>query len=237
MGSCTKSTRNDLSKGSTIFSEEIGRAIHEMGNTELIELKQTSATIQCLSCLRHVPEGWNTCQCGVWLRPNQSTMERIRSSFFAALKTPYFRTTAILSSGRKSGHDPWQTDHAKAMNARRRTTKSSRKLTSILDPWQNDEIYRASQEVHGWTEEYHKYLDHISQIDIGHEAPYKQRPRYESTVYVRGVDSNKQAGPLCQRPDYKSCKCLYQHSKENKAKEYLIFQCPCGQGNETHWIQ
>ena len=35
-------------------------------------------------------------------------------------------------------------------------------------------------------------------------APHRQRLRYESTVHMRGVDSNKQAGPLCQRPDYKS---------------------------------
>ena len=67
---------------------------------ELIEFKQTSATIQCLSCLKHPPEGLNMCQCGVWLRSNQRTMERIRAAF-AALKTPYFRTTPILSRGRK----------------------------------------------------------------------------------------------------------------------------------------
>ena len=74
----------------------------------------------------------------------------------------------------------------------------------IKTVWQNDEIYRASQLVHGWTEEYAKYLDYISQIDISHEAPNKQRSRYENTLFMRGVDSNKQAGPLCQRPDYKS---------------------------------
>ena len=100
MASCAKSIRNDLSKGKMIFSEETSRAIYEMGNMELIELQQTSATIQCPSWLKHEPEGLNMCQCGVWLRPNQSTMERIRAAF-AALKTPYFRTTAILSRGRK----------------------------------------------------------------------------------------------------------------------------------------
>ena len=41
-------------------------------------------------------------------------------------------------------------------------------------------------------------------IDISHDAPYRQRLRYDSTIYMRGVDSNKQAGPLCERPDYKS---------------------------------
>ena len=57
IGSCTTSVRNDLSKGNVIFSEESSRAVYEMGNMELIELRQTSATIQCPSCPRHVPEG------------------------------------------------------------------------------------------------------------------------------------------------------------------------------------
>ena len=65
------------------------------------------------------------------------------------------------------------------MDARRGATKNSRKITSILDQWQNDEIYRASQLMHGWKEEYVKYPDYISQIDISHDAPYKQRNRYE----------------------------------------------------------
>ena len=56
------------------------------------------------------------CQCGVWLRPNQSTMDRIRTAF-AALKTPYYRASVIISRGKKSGHNPWQQDHQKAMNA------------------------------------------------------------------------------------------------------------------------
>ena len=50
------------------------RVIYEMGNLELIE---TSATIQCLSCLKHVPEGSNMCLRGVWLRPNQDTKNTV----------------------------------------------------------------------------------------------------------------------------------------------------------------
>ena len=46
MGSSTTYIRNDVSKGNVIFSEESSRAIYEMGNMELIELRQTSATIQ-----------------------------------------------------------------------------------------------------------------------------------------------------------------------------------------------
>ena len=55
-----------------IFSEESSRMIYEMGNLELIELRQTSAIFQSPPCLKHVPEGLNMCLCGVWLRPNQS---------------------------------------------------------------------------------------------------------------------------------------------------------------------
>ena len=96
MGSRTKSIRNDLSKGNMICSEESSRAIYEMGNMDFIELRRTSATIQCLSCLKHVPEGLNMCQCGIWLRPNQSTVDRIRTAV-ATLKTPCCRASIIIS--------------------------------------------------------------------------------------------------------------------------------------------
>ena len=120
-----KSIRNDLSNGNVIFSEGSSRAVHEMGNTESIELRQTSATIQCSSCLKHVPEGLNMCQCGVWLRPNQSTMHRIRAAL-AALKDSYYRTTVFLSRGRKSGHNQWQKDHQKSHGCKKRGNEKTR---------------------------------------------------------------------------------------------------------------
>ena len=52
-----------------------------------------------------------------------------------------------------------------------------------------------------------------------HDAPYRQRLRNESTIYLRSVDSNKQAGPLCQRPDYKS-----------SANTFVSFQRAQGKG-------
>ena len=41
-----------------------------------------------------------------------------QSSFCSVENSMRSRATAILSSGRKSGHDPWQTYHAKDMNER-----------------------------------------------------------------------------------------------------------------------
>ena len=102
MGSSTKSIRNDLPKRNMIFSEESSRGIYDMGNMELIELRQTSATFQCLSCLKHVPEGLNMCQCGV-LASTQSrydgscndswTREKSRSQSLAkkTIKKPWMQ--------------------------------------------------------------------------------------------------------------------------------------------------
>ena len=59
--------REDLAKDEMIFSEKSSRAIFEMGNVELIEVKKTS--IQCPSCLHHVFEGTFTCMCGKIIRP------------------------------------------------------------------------------------------------------------------------------------------------------------------------
>ena len=100
-GSCTKSILDDLKKkGDMIFSEESSRLIYEMDNLELIELGQTSATIQCLTCSKHVREGLNVCLCGVWLQPDQDTMNRIKARF-EPLITPY-EGAKFHSRGRKA---------------------------------------------------------------------------------------------------------------------------------------
>ena len=50
----SKSVCDDLKM---IFTEEPRRVIYEMGNVEFVELGQISMTVQCHSCLKHVPEG------------------------------------------------------------------------------------------------------------------------------------------------------------------------------------
>ena len=66
-GSYTKAIREDLRQpeNSMIFSEESRRIIHELGNIELHESGQTSSTIQCQSCYKHMPEGLKFCICGI----------------------------------------------------------------------------------------------------------------------------------------------------------------------------
>ena len=43
------------------------------------------------------------------------------------------------------------------------------------------------------------YLDYIPHFDISHDALQWQRARYNNMVHLRSLDSNKQAGPLCER--------------------------------------
>ena len=66
-GSYTKSIREDLRQpeNSLMFSEESRRIIHELGSIELHELGQTSSTIQCQSCYKHMPEGLRFRICGI----------------------------------------------------------------------------------------------------------------------------------------------------------------------------
>ena len=105
------------------------------------------------------------------------------------------RASVNISRGKKSGHNPWQMDHQKSMGAKRgRQTRD--KYTSVLYQWQTEVI--------GWMETHVQYFDCISEIDISFNAPYRQRLRCNNTVCMRGVDSNKQAGPLCHRRGYKS---------------------------------
>ena len=92
-------------------------------------------------------------------------------------------------------------DHAKAVDAKRGSKKRC-DHPSIVSRWQNDEIYRASQVAIGWTETYVKYLDYLTTVDIKHDAPRRQRNRFENMIFMRSDDPNPQAGPLWRREDY-----------------------------------
>ena len=54
---------------------------------------------------------------------------------------------------------------------------------------------KKSQLSHNWSDAWVRYLDHIAQFDMSHNAPYWQGERYVNLIHLRGLDSNKQAGP------------------------------------------
>ena len=77
----------------------------------------------------------------------------------------------------------------------RKITHKSKK-TSILDRFQNDDVFHACQRQHNWTEEWCKYLD------ITHHAPPAQRERYAELYHFRHHPEFMERGPMKSRPDY-----------------------------------
>ena len=126
----------------------------------------------CILPLKHVPEGCE--HVSMWrLASTQSKYDGPNQRNICSLENSVLRTAVTLSRGKKHGHNQWHKDHAKR-GARRRGNH-----ISVLSRWQNDEIFRASQVAIGWTETYVKYLDFVSTVDIKHEAPYRERHRFE----------------------------------------------------------
>ena len=79
-------------------------------------------------------------------------------------------------------------------------------FANIWDQWENDMEIRKSQKAIGWNDEFVRYLDHIVQIDISHDAPAEQRGRYSNLVNRRGIEANMQGMPFIKRPVYKEAK-------------------------------
>ena len=82
------------------------------------------------------------------------------------------------------------------------------KKTTIQCPscWQNDATYRQSQLVHNWSDGWVRYMDHVVQFSIYHDAPQHERERNMHVLYLLSVDDNQQAPPLSQRPRYRQAK-------------------------------
>ena len=80
---------------------------------------------------------------------------------------------------------------------------------TIVIRWQEGGKYRISQQAHGWTEEYCRYLDYLTTVDISHTALWHQRHQrhqrhqHESTITFVCNDEDRQAGPMEARGDFK----------------------------------
>ena len=198
-GSNKISIRNDFAKDEVIFFEESSRAVFEMGNVEQIELIKTSETIQCPSCLTYLR---------VWLFVNVKNYydpKRVRWTGSEKHSRQWKPLVIVL-------HQLFREERKEIIIPGNKTIikpethwEVQRRRKSILrwDRWQNDEVYRASQVAHTWTDEWVNYLDIIMHFDISHNAPSWQRARKNNMIHLRSLDSNKQAGWLCKRLGYK----------------------------------
>ena len=149
-------------------------------------------------------------------------IRRIKAAF-EILKAPYFRTSMVTARGYRHG----PTYGRYTITGKKRTTgteKGGREVTSIWDRWENDEIYRKSQLDTGWSDAWVRYLDHIEQIDISHEATPEQRCRYHHLICVRSVNEDRQAPPSSTRPGYQEAKtALVEMQKQSRRRPLLVF--------------
>ena len=61
-----------------IYTEEMAKKIQDQRNVELVELRQTTTTIQCQACWKHISDGMIKCYCGYMVRLSPSMMEEIQ---------------------------------------------------------------------------------------------------------------------------------------------------------------
>ena len=91
---------------------------------------------------------------------------------------------------------------------------------TIVIRWQEDETCRSSQQVHGWTEEYCRYLGYFTTIDISYTAPWHQRHRYESNITLVCNDENRQGGPMKARQDFKPTTKILASLRQEKGRQH-----------------
>ena len=169
--------------------------------------------------MKHIPEALTFCSCGICLRPDEETIQRIKARF-QALIVPYCFARVSRSRGKTHGETQWQQDHLESNGRPKRSMETAK--DSIVISWQEDEKYRNSQQAHGWTEEYCRYLDYLATIDISCTVPWHQKHWCESTITLVCNDDDRQAGPMRARKDFKprtrTTECLHSEERENKAK-------------------
>ena len=156
------------------------------------------------------------------LRPDEDTINSIKARF-QALIAPHYLARVNRSRGKKHGESQWQKDHWKAMDAKKGANKRD-KDTTILIRWQEDGEYRISQWSHGWTENYCRYLDYFTTIDISDFAPDHQRYRYENTITMKCNDTNRNAGPMKARTDYQLTTKVLEGLREEQGRQNSFIQ-------------
>ena len=103
--------------------------------------------------------------------------------------------------GARHGIQPWQKHHFFAKEFMRKIHKRGL-YTSILDRFQNDEVFHASQLPHNWTKEWCEYLDYIEWIDIANKVSPEQLEGYATLYHFRYDPEQMEGGLIKSRPDY-----------------------------------
>ena len=201
-----------------MFSPESSEAIFEMGNVELIELKKSRVP-------HYVFKGTIIRACGKHVKSNQEMIQRVRKAF-DILTTP-FSCIYLIRIREVTSMDPtlWQKPPHKARAASCHK-KGRQNLCKYAGSMGKRCRILSIQEAIGWTDAFVRYLDHIVQIDISHEAPAEERCRYNNLVYLRGIGEDLQGPPLIKRPGYQEAKCALAEIQKQSRQEMSIVHIP-----------
>ena len=93
-------------------------------------------------------------------------------------------------------------------------------------------------------EEYCRYLDYFTTIDISHTAPWQQRHRFDSTIRLVCKDDDRQAGPMRARRDFKPITIILTSLRQEQGRQHSFIpknervrQRPCDEAlrPELEW--
>ena len=135
----TKEVLKDGSLQDNIFSEQTVKKIHEAGNCELHEIQQRTNKVQCQRCYSYIEAGFQVCPCGGKLDMSEEMPSSIRQKFKQLIADAYM--TFQGTRGARHGVQPWQKHHNIAKEFMRKIHKNGI-YTSILDRFQNDEVFQ-----------------------------------------------------------------------------------------------
>ena len=116
--------------------------------------------------------------------------------------------------GARHGVQPWQKHHFLAKEFLKKIHKKGI-YTSILDRFQNDEVFHESQLQHNWTKEWCEYLDYIRTIDISHKVSPEQLEGFATLYHFRYYPKQMERGPQKKKQDYhKTTRAIVSMNKE-----------------------
>ena len=162
-------------------------------------MKFSKDKVQCQRCYSYIEAGFQVCPCGGKLNMSEEMLSCIRQNFKQLIADAYM--TFQGTRGARHGAQPWHKHHFLATEVMRMMNKKGI-YKSILDRFQNDEVFHASQLQHNWTEEWCEYFDYIRTIDITHNASPEQPERYATLCHFRYHPKFMEKGPMKSRPDY-----------------------------------
>ena len=195
----TERSIKDDSPKDNIQSEQAAKEIYEAGNCELHEIQQRTNEVQCQRCYSYIEAGFQICPCRGKVNMSEEMLSSTRQKFMQLIADAYMPFQ--MARGAEHGVQPWQKHHFLAKEFMRKINKKGT-YSSILDRFQNDEVFHASQLQHNWTKEWCEYLDYIRTIFCTKQLQNNWNDTPHFLYHFRYHPQQMETRPMKSRPDY-----------------------------------